>query len=74
MLVQLGLVLPAAGLPQTGLTVPIPQYTQPQYIGVLCTDCSQTNATFIDSTEFQEEMQNLKEDIQKFTKYYDDHY
>ena len=39
------------------------------------TDCCQTNASFIDSKEFQEEMQNLKQDIQKFTKYYyDNHY
>ena len=38
-------------------------------------DCSQTNATFIDTKEFQQEMQNLKQDIQKFTKcYYDNHY
>ena len=39
------------------------------------TDCSQTNASFIDTKEFQQEMQNLKQDIQKFTKcYYDIHY
>ena len=39
------------------------------------TDCSQTNATFMDTKEFQQEMQNLKQDIQKFTKcYYDNHY
>ena len=39
------------------------------------TDCCQINATFIDTKEFQQEMQNLKQDIQKFTKYYhDNHY
>ena len=39
------------------------------------TDCSQTDASFIDTKEFQQEMQNLKQDIQKFTKYYhDNHY
>ena len=39
------------------------------------TDCSQTNTSFIDTKEFQQEMQNLKQDIQKFTKYYyDNHY
>ena len=38
-------------------------------------DCSLTNATFINTKEFQQEMQNLKQNIQKFTKYYyDNHY
>ena len=38
------------------------------------TDCCQTNGTFINSKEFQDEMQNLKQDIQKFTKYYYDNH
>ena len=39
------------------------------------TDCCQTNASLLDTKEFQQEMQNLKQDIQKFTKYYhDNHY
>ena len=39
------------------------------------TDYCQTNTSLIDTKEFQQEMQNLKQDIQKFTKcYYDNHY
>ena len=34
------------------------------------TDYCQTNTSLIDTKEFQQEMQNLKQDIQKFTKCY----